>query len=69
MKQNDANDSFIKKLKKVNADSIRKAISRDLYNKKLKLKELSDGLRELTAHGGNKRSEVEMKEKRLKGLK
>lgn len=65
MKQNDATDSFIKKLKKVNADSIKKAISRDLYNKKLKLKQLNDSMKEITSHGGNKKAEMEMKQKRL----
>jgi aldehyde:ferredoxin oxidoreductase len=69
MKQNDATDTFIKKLKKVNAESIKKAISRDLYNKNIKLKQLADGLREITTHGGSKRKEMEVKEKRLKGLR
>jgi hypothetical protein len=45
-------------LKKVNASSIKKAISRDLHNKKIKLKELTETLNELNAYGGDKKSEI-----------
>jgi hypothetical protein len=36
--------------------TIKKAISRDLHHKKLKLKELKEGLQEITSAGGNKKA-------------
>lgn len=56
LKKNEANDSLVQKLKKVSENNVRKAIERDLYNKKIKLKELNDTLKSLTSHGGSKKA-------------
>jgi hypothetical protein len=60
---------LVEKLKKVNQNTIKKAIARDIYSKKIKLKELQSNLAEIESHGSNKKGEISKKEKRLNTLK